>query len=416
MLRPASESPKDIMPAQPLSADAHGLDAMSALMASGTISRPAGMQSDRSTRPGLNFAGQDYLGLAAHPAVRAAALAALGQHRLAAAGTPLCRGLTAPVLALESRVACFVGLPTAVTFPSGSDAIRATLQAVLQAGDDVIVDAGAHPAMFEAVRVARARLHRSPAGSLEAAERRLNRLSRQPGHRRLVLALPMISAFGSKMADIVELVALARHYNAILIADVTHDLGAMGQTGGGVLEIQGVTGRPDVIVGSFGKCFGAGGGFAALRDPALATVLRSGQWRTAALSPVNAVVIDAAFGLIGEAEGWRRRRHLHGNSLRLRNHLMADGLRVMGHASHLVPLRLPYATAVARTALLQSAGPLVTLLRAPTVAAHAPRWRIQLNADHSAADIDDLAELIRDVTRAFDRQPLQRKTRLLTQG
>jgi glycine C-acetyltransferase len=171
-----------------------------------------------------------------------------------------------------------------------------------------------------------------------------------------------------------------------------------------------------VVVGSFSRCFGANGGFAAVRDIGLCPPLRSGQWRTSALSTVNAVAISAAFDLVEGAEGRRRRRHLHGNSLRLRNHLMADGLRVMGQASHLVPLRLPPATAEARTALLQSAGPQVNLVRAPIVAAHAPRWRIQLSAEHSAADIDDLAELIRDVTRALDRQPLPRKARLPTQG
>ena len=65
---------------------------------------------------------------------------------------------------------------------------------------------------------------------------------------------------------------------------------------------------------------------------------------------------------------------------------------------------MPALTALPRTALLESAGPRVSLLQAPTVPLHAPRWRIQLTADHSPADIDDLAELIRDVTRAFDRR------------
>ncbi|MGB3251212.1 MAG: hypothetical protein WBB13_18825, partial [Tabrizicola sp.] len=91
-------------------------------------------------------------------------------------------------------------------------------------------------------------------------------------------------------------------------------------------------------------------------------------------------------------------------SLRLRNHLMADGIRPMGKASPFVPILLPLLTALPRTALLESAGPRVALLQSPTVPLHAPRWRIQLTAAHSPADIDDLAELIRDVTRAFDRR------------
>jgi len=82
---------------------------------------------------------------------------------------------------------------------------------------------------------------------------------------------------------------------------------------------------------------------------------------------------------------------------------MADGIRPMGKASPFVPILLPRLTALPRTALLESAGPRVPLLQAPNVPLHAPRWRIQLTAAHSSGDIDDLAELIRDVTRIFDR-------------
>ncbi|MBL9060981.1 pyridoxal phosphate-dependent aminotransferase family protein [Tabrizicola sp.] len=370
--------------------------------------RPDHFDPAMQPRLGMNFAMLDYLGLAAHPAVRSAALAALGQHRLAAPGPAPRLGLTAPALALEARIAAFLRLPAAATFASGSDAIRQTLRAMLRPEDDVIVDSDAHPAMFDTVLLSRARLHRSPAASVEGVERRLSRLARQPGHGRLVIMVPAISAHGSRIAELAELAALARLHDALLIADVSHDLGAMGQSGGGVMEIQACLGRVDVVLGSFAKCFGGAGGFAAYRDPALKPALRQGHWQTTALSPVNASAILASFDIITAPEGRRRRRNLHGVALRLRNHLMADGIKVMGKASPLVPVLLPAPTALARTALLESAGPLVTLLQAPSVAGHAPRWRLQLTADHSPADIDDLAELIRDVTRAFDRRPTPR--------
>jgi glycine C-acetyltransferase len=141
-------------------------------------------------------------------------------------------------------------------------------------------------------------------------------------------------------------------------------------------------------------------------DPGLTPALAhatDGQTHRTTLSAVNAAAILAAFDIVDSLQGRTRRRHLHGNTLRLRNHLMADGLAVMGQPSPLVPLRLPPSTALSRTALMESAGALVTLLRAPIVAGHIPRWRLQLMADHSAADIDDLADLVRDVSRVFDR-------------
>ncbi len=361
-------------------------------------------QADRSTAvaPGLNFAAQDYLGLAAHPALRGAAIAALGQHRLVASGP------TVPTisLTLEDRIARFLALPAAVTFPSGAEAIRATLHMLLRPGDDIIVDTGAHPAMMETVLTTRARLHRCPAGSVDAVERRLRRLTRQHRRGRLYVAVPSIAALTSVIADLAELTSICAAYAAALIVDVSHDVGCIAQGGRGVMEVQGSLSQVDVVLGSFAKSFGAPGGFVACRDPALRDLIRQsgpGQRRTSPLSPVFAAAILAALDIVDSAEGRRRRRRLHGNSLRLRNHLMADGLRVLGQPSPLVPVLLPPITALPRTVLLHSAGPVVPLLQAPLVAGRTPRWRIQLSADHSPADIDDLAELIRDVTRAFDR-------------
>lgn len=357
------------------------------------------MAPDRP-RPGLNFVTCDYLALTAHPDIRAAARAARDPLPPAASS----HRRVDPVQDLEVRLAAFLHLPAALAFSSGTEAIRATLLGLLGPQDDIIVDAGAHPAMFEAARAARAGLHRSPAGSVEAMERRLSRLGRHRRGGRLYLAVPAVSTHGSRTADLADLAFLARLHGACLIADVTHDLGAMGQDGRGLMEIQGCLGRVDVVVGSLARTFAAHGGFAALRDPSHMTALQQALPRRATLAPVNARVILAALGLVDSAEGRHRRRRLHGCALRLRNHLMGDGLRVLGQAAPFVPVRLPIETAQAHTRLLESAGPMVTLLQAPTVPGHAPRWRFRLTADHSAADIDDLADLIRDVTRLFDRQ------------
>lgn len=372
-----------------------------ALVPTGTMLRPFDAQAHpvpAASRLGLGFAQQDYLSLATHPALRSAAMDALGAHRLVGPR----HGLTAPVLALEGRLASFLHLPAAATFPSGAEAIRQTFRALMRPGDQVILDSAAHPAMFETVLLSQADLHRSPSASAEGVERRLTRLARQPRRGRLIVAVPTVSPYGSKIADLAELSVLARQYGAILVVDVTHDLGAMAPSGGGVMEIQSCLGHIDVLLGSLAKTFGASGGFAASRDPGFKSTLADGY--TTPLSPVNAAAILAALDLVAGPEGQRRRRNLHGLSLRLRNHLMADGIRPMGKASPFVPILLPPLTALSRTALLESAGPQVPLLQAPLVPLHAPRWRIQLSAAHSPADIDDLAELIRDVTRTFDRQ------------
>lgn len=353
-------------------------DGLAQLLNGGLLSRSPASTPD-PLRPGFDFTSRNSLGLTLPVPTPSA---------------------TAPV-ALEHRIATELRLPHALTFTSGTEAIRHTLATLLHPEDHVLVDAAADSAMFETVLSSRATLHRYPSGSLDAVERRLSRLSRQPRHGRLVIALPAVSALGSRISDLAELSSLARQHDALLVVDVSQDFGAMGQNGGGALEQQSCLDRVDVVLGSLSRCFGVQGGFAAFRDPAL---LQTAQCAPR-LSAEAATAALAAADIVFSPTGTSLRRNLHGLSQRLRNHLMADGARVLGSASPFVPVLLPALTALPRTALLESAGPRVTLLLPPTVPMQAPRWRIELNARHSMADIDDLAELIRDVARAFDRQP-----------
>jgi 7-keto-8-aminopelargonate synthetase-like enzyme len=171
------------------------------------------------------------------------------------------------------------------------------------------------------------------------------------------------------------------------------------------MEIQGCPGQPDIVLGGLEQCFGAAVGFAAFRDPTLKTLVQSVHRQGSRPSLAAAATVLAALELVDSAEGEHRRRRLHAASLRLRNQLVADGLRVLGQPSGFVPVVLPPSTADARAALLASAGPVVPLLKAPVVAGHSPRWSIRLSADHGPADIDNLAELICEVGRVIDRLP-----------
>lgn len=334
-----------------------------------------------SNRSGLDFASLNALGLVSSS--NAPQTPAASEH------------------ALDQRIAAELRLPFAATFASRTNAIRHVFGSLLQAGDEVLIDAAADPAMFQAVQSAHANLHRFPSASIEGVERRLSRLARQPHRGRLVIAVPAVSAFGSRISDLIELCAFARQHAAILVVDVSQDFAVMGANGGGQLEIQNCLGQIDVVLGCFSRCFGLAGGFAAFGDPALRQAAHHAQPLPSFVVSTILAAADTTFG----PQASSLRRTLHGLSLRLRNHLMSDGARVLGSASPFVPVLLPPLTALPRTALLESAGPRVTLLMPPDVPLQAPRWRIELSARHTLSDIDDLAELIRDVSRAFDRQP-----------
>ena len=123
----SSLSVRDLLPRIAPDMARHGVDRL--LLVQAKTEREAILRP--CDRRGLDFATQDYLGLTAHPGLRSAAIGALGQHRLCATGTAAHLGLTYPVLALEDRTASFLRLPHAVSFPSGSEAIRATMHALL---------------------------------------------------------------------------------------------------------------------------------------------------------------------------------------------------------------------------------------------------------------------------------------------
>ncbi len=360
---------------------------------------PRGEGHSVTPATGLNFARTDHLGLTFHPDLRAADL----ERADADANHPRPHPETPDRIAgLEARLARFLRRPAVVAHASGDAAIRSTLRGLLSRADTVILDAGSNPAMFTTVLACGARLLRSPPGSLDAVERRLLRLRRQPGAGRILVCVPAIARLTSVSADLAELSALCAKHDATLVVDASQDLGAVGQAGRGMAEVQGCLGQIDVILGDLAGAFGAPAGFAAFRDAALAETVAV----TAGPGPRSSRFVApllAALTIVDSAEGRRRRRQLHGNVLRLRNHLMADGLRVIGQPSPVVPVLLDPGKAAALDALVRSAGPVVPLLQAPEVAGHAPRWHIRLTSDHGPADIDNLADLLRDVTRALDR-------------
>jgi glycine C-acetyltransferase len=338
-------------------------------------------------RPGKDFSQGDCLGLDRHPAL----------------ALPLAAGPVAAA-ALQDRLARFLGMPRVGLYGSGTQAIRQGLGALIQPGDRVIVDAGSPWSAFDMLRERGARLVASPGGSVEAVARRLRRLDTGPGA--LWVFVAAVSGRSSVMADLAELLPLCQAHGARLAVDVTHDLGALGQGGRGVAELQDLRAAPDVVLGSLRPSFRAQGGFLALADASLGAPAPG-------LAPDRAARALAALDLIDSAEGRKRRRLLHGGALRLRNQLMAAGVPVLGQPSALVPVRLPPGLAEARTRAAARAGFALPLMQSPAVGRMAPRWLLHLSVLHGLADIDELAELVIDLCRPGPRLLRPRTARVL---
>lgn len=355
---------------------------------------PRVLGRDRAGRglSGINMASQDYLSLGSHPKLLAAAAAAARRFGVHSAGSPAQMGLTTLATSLEERIAEFLSLADATVFSTGWGAGYGAIRTLVREGDHVLIDVLANACLHEAASASGALVHRFSHCSTEAVAARLDWLRENEPFAGILVVTEGVFSMNSDMPDLAALQAICRRHDATLCVDVAHDLGVMGETGRGVIEMQGMTGQIDVVMGSFSKAFASNGGFVASNHPALKLALRyacSTHTLTNALSPVQAAVVLAALDIVESAEGAERRARLMDNSLRLRDGLTKGGFQVLGQPSAIVPVGLGRHSRARRlTADVLAHGALVNLVEHPVVPRNGCRWQLQIMADHSADDID----------------------------
>jgi glycine C-acetyltransferase len=196
----------------------------------------------------------------------------------------------------------------------------------------------------------------------------------------------------SDVPDLVTLQAICHRYGASLLVDVAHDLGCIGDQGGGYMELQNMTGKADIVIGSFSKSFASNGGFVASNHPALKLALRAScgpQTFSNSMSPVQASIVLACLKIIKSDEGRVRRHRLMSNIVSMRQKLEKVEFDVLGQPSPIIPIILGD-SAVSRlaTRFALEAGALINLVEYPAVSRNNSRWRCQMMADHRAEHID----------------------------
>jgi glycine C-acetyltransferase len=210
-------------------------------------------------RPVINLCSYNYLGLANHPEVLAAAHEALRTHGLGACGSPMLSGMTDLHRELERRVAKFLRREDAMLFNSGFGGALGTISGLLRKSDVAILDNRSHLSLRDGAVLSRCHTekfeHNEPA-SLDAA------LSRQKGRRQLVIVEGIYSMDGD-FGNLKELLAVAESHGASVFIDEAHSMLACGDHGRGAAEKFGVEERVPLVYGTFSKAFGALGGFVA---------------------------------------------------------------------------------------------------------------------------------------------------------
>ena len=210
-------------------------------------------------RPVINLCSYNYLGLANHPEVLAAAHEALRTHGMGACGSPLLSGMTDLHRELERRVAKFLNREDAMLFNSGFGGALGTISGLLRKSDVALLDNRSHLSLRDGAVLSRCRTekfeHNDPA-SLDVA------LTRQKARRQLVIVEGIYSMDGD-FGNLTELLAVAESHGASVFIDEAHSMLGCGEHGRGAAEHFGVEDRVPLVYGTFSKAFGALGGFVA---------------------------------------------------------------------------------------------------------------------------------------------------------
>jgi 8-amino-7-oxononanoate synthase len=339
----------------------------------------------------LNFAANDYLGLARHPALIAAAQEATAKHGAGAGASRLVTGTDAAVLALEQELAAWKEKEAALVFSSGFAAALGTIPALVGKGDTVILDKLSHASLIDGARLSGATVRTFPHNDLARLESMLQKTA-SPETRTLIVTESIFSMDGDA-ARLREIVELKDRFGAWLLIDEAHATGLYGPTGAGLIAETGLSDRVEIVMGTLSKALGSIGGYIAgsrLLIDWLVNRARSFVYSTA-LPPGAIAASQAAINVARSAEGDALRDRLRRNITHFHAGLPAHWKNRALSTSAIQPLICGESEAALKlAAALRDKGFLIPAIRYPTVPRGSARLRVTLGAAHADKEINAL--------------------------
>jgi len=241
-------------------------------------------------------------------------------------------------------------------------------------------------------------VHRARHLSTDAFVRQLRRIRTTDTENAILVVTEGIFSMDGDSPDLQALQDACLDYEATLLVDVAHDLGAVGPGGTGTLGLQGLVGKVDLVIGSFSKVFASNGGFAATSSASIREYLRpyaASHTFSNALSPPQCATVLTELEIVRSSEGDVLRQGLRGVAQVLREALAAAGVRCLGKPGPLVPAFLgPEGAGRITAALCFDHGVFANLVEYPAVSVGASRFSMQLMATHTRAQAQSAAEVV----------------------
>lgn len=393
------------MPAHPASALTERLSAeLQEIAAAGLTRRrrvlasPCGRLVTVEGKERVNFASNDYLGLAGNPEIARAMAEGAERWGAGSGAAHLVSGHLAPHEQIEGQIAAFTGFPRALTFSTGYLANLAVTPTFAGRGDAVFADKLNHASLIDAMQLAKvagADTRRYPHNDVAALERLL---AASDARNKLIVTDAVFSMDGD-LAPLPALFALAERHDAWLVVDDAHGFGVLGPQGRGSLAHFNLPASPRILLmGTLGKAAGVGGAFVAGSEIAIDYLLNKGRSYifTTAAPPAVACALTKSLDII--AAGDALRANLFARIAQLRDGLAGLRWPLLPSASAIQPLIVgDNEGALALSKALMEGGLWVPAIRPPTVAKGTARLRISLSAAHTAEDIDRLVAHLKEL-------------------
>ena len=357
------------------------------------ISGPQGPRVLLNGKPVLLLCSNNYLGLADHPRVREAAADAAMRYGVGAGASRLVSGNMTIHRRLEEQLADFKGTTACVVFGSGYLANTGVISALAREGDVVLSDSLNHASIVDGCRLARAETFVYDHCDMEHLEWGL----REAGGRGSLIVTDGVFSMDGDIAPLAEIVDLAHRYDARVMVDDAHGVGALGPGGRGAVAAAGLEQEIDVVVGTLGKSLGSYGAYVCC-DRTMAKYLvntaRSLIFSTALPPPAVAGALAALELLVEQPQ---RVDRLQRNARLLADALADEGIPT-DSGTQILPLVIGSADeAVAASDRLLERGIFAQAIRPPTVPDGTSRLRLAVMASHSAAELRPAAREIAKV-------------------
>ena len=339
--------------------------------------------------PALNFCANNYLGLADHPDVVAAAHAGLDEWGFGMASVRFICGTQSQHRALERELAAFLGTDDAILYSSCFDANGGVFETLFGAEDAIISDELNHASIIDGVRLSKAARYRYRNADLTDLEAQLQAAS---GAIRRVIVTDGVFSMDGSYAPLQGICDLAERHDALVFVDDSHAVGFVGDGGRGTPEKFGVADRVDILTGTLGKALGgASGGYVAAHAEIVELLRQRSRPYLFSNSVAPSVVAGSRKALQLVATHGEARERLAANAALFRELMDAAGFALLPGSHAIVPVMFPgedgarLATQIADRMLAD--GVYVIAFSFPVVPRGKARIRVQLSAAHSSDDV-----------------------------